>query len=370
MFKQIIGGGIAAALFLAGSAAGQISPLPASRAEFYGQLETLAVQEHAASLAVVVVRRGEPVFMGVWGEADRETGRRANQNTRYHLASVSKPFVAIAAMQLEERGALTLDQPVSDWLPELQPDGEGAAGMTIRHLLQHSAGLPDVEDYDWSSQTADPEAAERYLQSLSGLRLISIPGAESHYSNIGYDLLGIIISRASGQSFEAYMQENVLQPAGMRTASFLRADIDPDMEARGHIFQDGRPSPVYPYNRRHAPSSTLEASLVDMASWLSRMTLRPRSIRPLLGDDQLAAMWTDDTLDQDGQDMALGWFASPYEGRRRYSHTGGDIGFASYLAVFPDDQLGIALMTNSPMALPTQEILFTTVRGAVALYAD
>lgn len=62
--------------------------------------------------------------------------------------------------------------------------------------------------------------------------------------------------------------------------------------------------------------------------------------------------------------------SAPYRGHRRYSHTGGDVGFAAYLAVFPDDQVGIALMTNSPMAMPTQEILRTAVRGALDLYID
>ena len=242
--------------------------------------------------------------------------------------------------------------------------------MTIRHLLQHTAGLPDVEDYNWASNDAREDAGERYLREISGVALIGIPGEQSVYSNIGYDLLGVIIARASGQSFEDYMREHVLRPAGMQTASFLRTDISSEREATGHVFEDGRTAPVFPYNRRHAPSSTLQASAVDMVSLLGRITSRRNSMRPLLDDDSLAEMWSDETVEQDGQQMALGWFASPYRGHRRFSHTGGDIGFAAYLAVFPDDQVGIALMTNSPMAMPTQEILLTAVQGAYDLYID
>lgn len=370
MIKLVLAAGIVAAAFFLPYTHAQGNDPVGSRSEYYARLQTLASQPDAASLTVVVVRRGEPVFIGVWGEADRETGRRADQNTSYHLASVSKPFVAIAIMQLMETGKLALDDRVEHWLPELAPTGQGAEMMTVRHLLQHTAGLPDVEDYNWASNNADDDAAVRYLQDLEGIALTGVPGVRSSYSNIGYDLLGVIIARASGQSFEDYMRDQVLRPAGMQMASFLRAEISPDREARGHIFEDGRVSPVFPYNRRHAPSSTLQASAVDMASLLGQMTARRDSIRPLLANDSLAIMWGQDTVEQDGQEMALGWFDSPYRGHRRYSHTGGDVGFAAYLAVFPDDQVGIALMTNSPMAMPTQEILRTAVRGAFDLYID
>ena len=368
MIKQIMAAGLAAVTLAAPDTVAQEHPRIESRAQYYSQLEGLASQPDAASLAVVVVRRGEPVFMGIWGEADRETGEAANQNTSFHLASVSKPFVAIAVLQLVEQGLLELDQPVADWLPELAPRGAGAERMTIRHLLQHSSGLPDVEDYNWASNDGSADAAERYLAELAGVELIGVPGERSVYSNMGYDLLGVIISRASGQAFEHYMRDHVLRPAGMQTASFLRADIAPDREARGHVFDDGRVAPVHPYNRRHAPSSTLQASAVDLASLLGVATARRNSFQPLLSRESLAEMWTMDTLTQDGQEMALGWFASPYRGHRRFSHTGGDFGFAAYLAVFPDDQVGIALMTNSPMAMPTQEILLTAVSGAFDLY--
>lgn len=338
--------------------------------DYYGELERLATQQNAASLSVVVVRRGEPVFMAVFGSQDRTTGVPAGPNTLYHQASVSKPFVSMAVMQLVDRGLLQLDQPVSSVLPELAATGPGASSMTVRHLLQHTAGLPDVEDYRWGAGPDDDGAGEQYLAELAGIDLAFPPGEGAAYSNIGYDLLGIMISRVSGQTFEAYMAENVLAPAGMVTASFLRADAESRLEARGHVYEDGRPAPIHPYNRRHAPSSTLQASPRDMASILAQMTRPGGPSGRLVSASGLAAMWRDGSVQLDGQRVALGWFDSPFRGHRRYSHTGGDIGFASYMAVFPDDALGIALMTNSPMAMDTQQILFTAVSGAFDLFAE
>ena len=334
------------------------------------QLKAMASTPTAASLTVVIVRAGKPVLMRSYGLADKTAKTPASLDTTYHMASVSKPFVATAVMQLASQGRLDLDAPVARYIPAFRPTGPGAETITTRQLLQHTAGLPDVEDYQWAQGTSDPGAAERYVRSLEGTRLRHEPGRRSEYSNMGYDVLGYLIAEVSGMPFETYMREHLLAPAGMRTASFLRSEMDPKNEAKGHILEDGRASPVYPYNRAHAPSSTLHASAKDMAAWLSAITAAPRSFGALLPEKALAEMWSGNTVDQGRQRAVLGWFASPFRGHARYSHTGGDIGFAAYMAVFPDDQLGIALMTNSPMALPTQDILLATVKGAFAALVE
>ena len=169
---------------------------------------------------LVVGQKGRPIFHHVGGFADFRLQTPINRATVFPLASGAKPFTSVAVLQLRDRGRLNLDDPVADYLP-----GFPYAHITIRHLLSHTSGLPDLElfepliatkpDHVVSSADLVP-ALQKWTEPLR-----FPPGTEFRYSNINYQLLANIVEQVSGQPFGDYMRDRVFRPAGMRSSYVL-----------------------------------------------------------------------------------------------------------------------------------------------------
>ena len=313
-------------------------------------VEGFLAANDAAGLAVAVVHEGEVVARG-FGVRDARSARAVTPETMFHLASVSKPFVATAVVSLAtardgNEPALDLDAPIAAWVPELSLADGRAAEVTARGLLTHTSGLPDVSEYGWHDPQLGDDALSDFARSLSGWRLKTDPGTTFSYSNAGYELLGLLLSRVTGTTFEEAMREQVLAPYGMRDSTFLRADVPAHLAASPHV---GRPLTVpdgaYPYTRRHAPSSSLHSNLVDMSRWIEAH-LEPTVLDPAL----LAQMW--EPAIEVGEppwdeEQALGWAIGSYRGRRTLGHSGADPGFGSRLVVVPGLRTGVVVLANS-----------------------
>ena len=296
-------------------------------------------------LAVAIVEDGELYYAGAFGTTRLGEGEPLDVEHLFHFASVSKTFVATAIVQLVERGEVDLEAPVSTYLPYLPIEGEG---ITIRRMLDHTSGLPDVEDYAWDRPEEDPEAAERYVRSLGDERLLFEPGTSFRYSNLAFDILGDVIAKVSGMPFEAYVETQILEPLRMLDSTFLYPESDPERRTSGHVWREGPSvSSLYPYNRRHAPSSTLNASVVEMAHWaianLNRGLYRDRRI---LRPESYDLLWERSAQATTEIDVGLAWFLTDYRGERMIYHDGGDTGFRSSLALLPDSGRGVILASN------------------------
>ena len=143
----------------------------------------------------------------------------------------------------------------STWVPELTLADGREGEVTARRLLSHTSGLPDVADYGWHDPQLGDDALSEFARSLSGWRLQSEPGSTFSYSNAGYELLGLLLSRVLGTTFEdAVRRQQVLAPLGMRNSTFLRADVparprcltarrDAAVGARGRLSLHPAPCP-------------------------------------------------------------------------------------------------------------------------------
>ena len=226
-----------------------------------------------AGLAVAVVRDEEVVSRG-FGVRDVGSGAPVTPETMFHLASVSKPFVATAIVSLATapdagEPVLDLDAPIIEWVPEFTLADGRAGEVTARDLFSHTSGLPDVADYGWHDPQLGDDALSEFARSLSGWRLQSEPGSTFSYSNAGYELLGLLLSRATGTTFEDAVRQQVLTPLGMRNSTFLRGEVPGHLAASPHVGMPlSVPEGAYPYTRRHAPSSTLHSNLVEMCRWM------------------------------------------------------------------------------------------------------
>ena len=178
-------------------------------------------KEHLPALVYGVVLDGKLLFSGGFGYANLEGNIPADSRSLFRIASMSKSFTALAILQLRDEGNLRLDDPASDYLPELKGLNlltTDAPEITIRHLLTHSAGFP--EDNPWGDrQLAD---ADRELRELvrKGVSFSNVPGIQYEYSNLGFALLGQIVQVVSGMEFRVYMKEHVFAPLGMNSTVY------------------------------------------------------------------------------------------------------------------------------------------------------
>ena len=306
-------------------------------------------------LTAAVVRDGNVIYAGAHGVRKLGEDEELTPRHVFHFASVSKPFVATAIMQLMERNELTLDDPVTKFLPYFRLADERFREITIRQMLNHTSGMPDVEDYEWDRPQLDEGAAERYVRQMASEPLLWAPGSAWRYSNMAFDALGDVIAKVSGTSFEDYVRMNILEPLGMDQSSFIYTDIDEALRTTGHVGDPAEVSDVYPYNRRHAPSSTLNSSVSQMTRWLL-VNLRRGELdgRRILDAKSYDLLWTSTTETpaespvetHRGVQVGLSWFLGEHAGHRTVFHGGGDTGFRSYVLLLPDDGIGIVLASN------------------------
>lgn len=321
------------------------------------QLNSLCAQVQTAfdlpGLAVGVVQDGQVAYTGAWGVRSIATQEPVTPQSLFHMASVSKLFVATAVMQLWEQGLVELDAPVVRYLPYFTLADERHTAITVGQMLSHTAGMPDVEDYHWDQPEYDAGAAERFVRSLHDRQMIGDPGDHFAYSNMAFEVLGDLIAKVSGQSFEDYVQEHVLEPLGMTSSTFLKEEVSPALATSPHLRTPRLAvSDIYPYHRAHAPSSTLHSSAEEMCTWglahLNRGTIHGRQILAPATYDLLwrphAPILRDD--EPSGEEIGLGWFLREHRELRTVSHGGGDVGYNTYLTMVPEKGVAVVVLVN------------------------
>lgn len=138
-------------------------------------------------------------------------------------------------MQLVENGQVDLDMPVIKYVPYFRIADERYKTITVRQMLTHTSGMPDEGDYEWDKPQSDDGALERYVRGLGNrnLRLEFEPGSKFQYSNMAYEILGDLIAKVSGTSFEDYVRVHILEPLRMAKSTLLLKDADPKLMTWG-----------------------------------------------------------------------------------------------------------------------------------------
>ena len=288
--------------------------------------------------SVLVLEGGDAVFQRSYGLADLEAGVTSSPTTNYRLASVSKQFTATSVLLLVEDGVLTLDDRVRHWLPTLPVASEG---ITLRHLLSHTSGLVDYEDLlppDQARQIHDADVL-RLLERED--RLYFPAGSDYRYSNSGYALLALVVERASGQRFAAFLQARIFSPLGM-TATLAREDEGPPVTDRafGYTLVGDR----WERTDQSTTSAVLGdggiySSITDLAKWDAawyddRLLSAPSRA--------LAVQASTATPEPDVAHYGFGW---RLQGRMQW-HSGESIGFRNVLLRFPAHRLTVIVLSN------------------------
>jgi D-alanyl-D-alanine carboxypeptidase len=196
----------------------------------------LDTRTNAFSGAVLIARADAVRFVGAYGLADRDAGRRNTPQTRFNLGSINKTFTAIAVAQLVQQGRLRLDDTLAKHIPDY-PNREAAAKITIQQLLTHRGGIASFVRPEFG----DASVAEM-TKVVAAEPLLFEPGTRQQYSNGGYVVLGRVVELASGQDYAAYISEHVYGPAGMTDSGFVtKGDAS---VAKGYFAADADGRPV------------------------------------------------------------------------------------------------------------------------------
>ncbi|HOX13459.1 MAG TPA: serine hydrolase domain-containing protein [Spirochaetia bacterium] len=296
---------------------------------------------------VLAARGGRILLCKGYGMADRERGIRNDIRTRYRLGSVSKNFTAAAVLLLQERGALSIDDPISRYLPGLF---EGK-GITIRHLLTHTSGLPDYilfpGAFEAFAEATDPDAL---LASIAAPDLEFEPGTKFRYSNSGYVVLGRIVEVVSGMEYEDFLGTELFRPAGMSDAG---CDYEEGLAAGdvavGYHYTGEDYVPVPRWDSSWAAGAgAVCASAVDLYSW-SRALARGR----ILSDRSRDLLFG--PTPQSRNAYGMGWYLRPNDCRARTYHGGYVFGFRSDFTRYPGEEADIIVLSNVDQA-PTRRM--------------
>ena len=318
-------------------------------------LEEIVAGWGIPGLGVGIVQKGEITYAQGFGVQSLETREPVTPDSIFCVASVAKCFTACAVMQLVEAGKIDPDAPIVKYLPYFRLDDERYPLITIRQMLSHTSGMPDFSESEYDELVAHPEvdeaAPERLVRSLSSRKMGAAPGERFMYSNIAYNVLGDLIAKISGQTFESYMKEHLLLPAGMPESTFFFPEVNCERLAVPHLRTPKMiVNPVYPYHRADAPASFLHSTVIEMCHWC--ITCLNQGIYQgtrILTPASYELMWT--PVAEWGypplyEEIGLGWTLGHFEGVRTVSHGGMGFGWTDFLTLLPEKKGAAVILCN------------------------
>ncbi len=294
---------------------------------------------------VLVARGSQKLFSKGYGSADLEWNVPNSPNTKFRLGSVTKQFTAASILLLEERGKLSVNDPVKKYLPDAPSAWEH---ITIFNLLTHTSGIPNFTSFpDYEDRKALPTTAAQLVARFRNRPLDFEPGASWSYSNSGYVLLSYLLEKVTGEAYANFLRQNIFTPLGMKDSGYDSNAAVSAHRASGYAF-DGRRLQNAEYVDMTVPQGAggLYSTSEDLLKWEQGLfggkVLKPES---------LAKMTTPFK-----NNYAFGLELQTSAGRKVIEHGGAIDGFNTALAYYPDDKLTVVVLENVTGAAPPMEI--------------
>jgi CubicO group peptidase (beta-lactamase class C family) len=292
------------------------------------------VKEGNFSGTVLMARKGKILISKGYGMANYELNVRNLPSTKLRLGSITKQFTAMAVMQLQERKRLSVHDPLSKYIPDY-PQGDK---ITIHHLLTHTAGIPNLTSLpEFRTYMVNPSPVQKTIDLFKNKTLDFTPGEKYKYSNSGYIILSYVIEKASGQSYESFVSENIFKPLNMKNSGYDHQDIILKNRASGYGLTDEGLMNA-PYIDMSIPSGggALYSTVGDMYLW-------DRSLykEMLVSRESLNAMFTPYK-----EGYGYGWIIANLNGRKIVTHNGSVNGFVTHIARYVDDDACIVILSN------------------------
>ncbi len=320
-------------------------------------VQSEALSQGVCGVAVSLLRDGKPLLEAGFGLSHRERAVKVTPDTRFNIASLTKPFTAAAVMKLVESRRVQLDAAISAYLSWLPPVYKP---VTIRQLLTHTSGV----NRDLRNDNLDDFDEAEFRRRLADRPASFAPAEKWQYSNTGYGLLTFLIESVSKRPFGEFLQAEVFAPAGVTAAYRLPAPQEPD-RAVGYSAAKEGPQPS-PYYTGGFGGGALVLSVRALTRWCQAL-----SAHRVLSADSLEHAWQParlatgkpvefDFAGEPGSSYGFGWFLTRFSGHRLLTHGGAIEGFSSNLYFFPDARLIVGILSNTKGRLdgkPHVEIL-------------
>lgn len=320
---------------------------------------------HIPGLSLAVVRDGKIVLAKGYGMSNLELAAPATEKTAFAIYSITKTFTGIATMMLVEEGKISLEDSISKHLAGLPA---AWSKVTIRHLLNHTSGIAD-----FCESPANPCQSARDFKQAEVVKFSADlppkfpPGEQWEYGNIGYFLLGMLIEKVSGKSYEQFLRERIFAPLEMHDTRLENyAELIPN-RANGYTWRNGgfrnalRISPTLTFSLAGLVSTVLDLAKYDAALYTEK----------LLKKQTLDLMWTKARLNN-GQEIehGLGFGMTPFRNRRRVGHSGGHTGFSTTITRLTDDKITVIVLSNadSDGYLKPESFLMSEIANEIASY--
>ena len=292
--------------------------------------------------SVLVARSGQVLVDKGYGYADLERQVPDTPETKFRLGSMSKQFTAAAILLLEERGELSTDDLVKKYMPDAPAAWNK---ITIYNLLTHTSGIPNFTAFpDYRSKEATPTTPAQLVARFRDKALDFQPGENWSYSNSGYVLLGYLLEKISGQTYQEFIQENFFKPLQMNDSGYDSSATVIPRHATGYA---------------PGPSGPVKAGYIDMSVPFSAGALYStthdllRWEEALYGGKVLSPAALKKMTTPYKQNYACGLMVQTVQGHTVYEHGGAIEGFNTYMAYYPDEKLALIALSNLSGNAPT-----------------
>jgi CubicO group peptidase (beta-lactamase class C family) len=300
-----------------------------------------SVKHQNFSGTILVARDGKALISKGYGLANREHNIANGPETKFRLGSITKQFTAMAILILEQRGKLKVDDPISKYIDD---SPKAWKDITIHHLLTHTSGIPNFTSFpDYPKTMTMPSPPAESLKRFKDKPLDFKPGEKFSYSNSGYIVLGLIVEKAAGKSYEAFVKEAIFDPVGMKDSGYEHPETILKNRAAGYErgANDVQNAGYLDMTIPHA-AGALYSTVGDMALWdraLDSDLLIPKEAR-------------DRMFTPAKQNYAYGIDVKERLGRKYTGHGGGINGFVTDFGRYPDDGVCVVVLCNSTAANP------------------
>jgi|DewCreStandDraft_5_1066085.scaffolds.fasta_scaffold00029_124 CubicO group peptidase (beta-lactamase class C family) len=295
------------------------------------------VRVNRFSGAILVAREGKVLLSKGYGWANAEHEVPNTPQTKFRLGSITKQFTAMAILLLEERGRLKVHDPICTYVPNCP---EAWREITIHHLLTHTSGIPNFTnfpDYAKTQCLPEPSPPASTLERFRDKPLDFPPGERMSYSNSGYIVLGYILEKVAGESYEAFLRKNIFEPLKMVNTGYDTNRQILKHRASGYTWQgDALINAAYIDMTIPHAAGALYSTVEDLYLWDQALYTER-----LVSKTSLEKMFTPFK-----DDYAYGWIVTTHLGRKVIGHGGRINGFSTFLARYPDDKVLVVVLSN------------------------
>lgn len=300
-------------------------------------------------VAVIVVRDGEIVFRKGQGMANLELGVSIEPDMVFRIGSLTKQFTAVAILMLAEQGKLALDDSLTKFLPDYPTHGHT---ITVEHLLTHTSGIKSYTSMpEWLPLWRKDFTVQELVDFFKNQPMDFAPGKRFEYSNSGYILLGAIIEKASGQTYEQFIQQRIFDPLGMKHSHYDNPlSVVPRRAAGYDKGPDGYANATYLSMTQPYAAGSLASTVADLALWdaalYTEQLLKQETLQRAFVSHRLA--------DGSETEYGYGWATAKLAGHVAAGHGGAIHGFGSFAIRLPEDHVFVAALSNNTGTHPEQ----------------